>query len=65
LILPIKVARLVFSAVKHGIGKGSVFRGCRAWNNSHDGFDLMEAGSAVNLECFAQDAERAVVVRVG
>jgi len=41
-------------AAKHGIGKGNVFKGCRAWNNSDDGFDLMEASNAVILEkCWA------------
>jgi len=41
-------------AAKHGIGKGNVFKGCRAWNNSDDGFDLMEASNAVVLEkCWA------------
>jgi len=37
-------------AAKHGLGKGNVFKGCRAWNNSDDGFDLMEAGNAVVLQ---------------
>jgi acetyl esterase/lipase len=37
-------------AAKHGLGKGNVFRGCRAWNNSDDGFDFMEAGNAVHVE---------------
>jgi hypothetical protein len=41
-------------AAKHGIGKGNVFKSCRAWNNSDDGFDLMEASNAVILEkCWA------------
>jgi hypothetical protein len=41
-------------AAKHGLGKGNAFIGCRAWNNSDDGFDLMEAGTAVVLEhCWA------------
>lgn len=37
-------------AAKHGLGKGNAFKGCRAWNNSDDGFDLMEAGNAIVLE---------------
>ena len=41
-------------AAKHGIGKGNAFKNCRAWNNSDDGYDLMEAGNAVVLEnCWA------------
>jgi len=37
-------------AAKHGLGKGNKFIGCRAWNNSDDGFDFMEAGNAVHVE---------------
>ncbi|HUT30786.1 MAG TPA: non-reducing end alpha-L-arabinofuranosidase family hydrolase [Sedimentisphaerales bacterium] len=37
-------------AAKHGLGKGNAFIGCRAWNNSDDGFDFMEAGSATRVE---------------
>ncbi|MHC4529141.1 MAG: right-handed parallel beta-helix repeat-containing protein, partial [Planctomycetota bacterium] len=37
-------------AAKHGLGKGNRFIGCRAWNNSDDGFDFMEAGKAVHVE---------------
>ncbi|MHC4337228.1 MAG: FAD:protein FMN transferase [Planctomycetota bacterium] len=37
-------------AAKHGLGKGNAFIGCRAWNNSDDGFDFMEAGNAVRVE---------------
>ncbi|MHC4575412.1 MAG: right-handed parallel beta-helix repeat-containing protein [Planctomycetota bacterium] len=41
-------------AAKHGLGKGNAFKGCRAWYDSDDGFDLMEAGNAVILEdCWA------------
>ncbi|MFB9615281.1 right-handed parallel beta-helix repeat-containing protein, partial [Kutzneria kofuensis] len=29
---------------------GNVFRGCRAWNNSDDGFDLINAFSSVTIE---------------
>jgi hypothetical protein len=29
---------------------GNVFRGCRAWNNSDDGFDLINAFSPVTIE---------------
>jgi len=36
-------------AAKHGLGKGNAFKGCRAWNNSDDGFDFMEAGNAVRV----------------
>lgn len=39
---------------KHGLGKGNTFKGCRAWNNSDDGFDFMEAGNAIRVEdCWA------------
>lgn len=35
-------------------GKGNVFRGCRAWFNSDDGFDLIRAKEAVVFEnCWA------------
>lgn len=37
-------------AAKHGLGEGNAFKGCRAWNNSDDGFDFMEAGNAVRVE---------------
>ena len=34
----------------------NVFRGCRAWFNSDDGFDLISAGEAVTIEnCWAFD----------
>ncbi|WP_026258919.1 pectate lyase PelN [Uliginosibacterium gangwonense] len=29
---------------------GNVFRGCRAWSNSDDGFDLINANSSVTIE---------------
>jgi hypothetical protein len=36
------------------IGKGNVFRGCRAWQNSDDGFDLWMADSTIEIDsCFA------------
>ncbi|MCB1131007.1 MAG: right-handed parallel beta-helix repeat-containing protein [Verrucomicrobiae bacterium] len=36
------------------IGPGNVFRGCRAWFNSDDGYDLINAQSAVTIEhCWA------------
>jgi len=31
-------------------GTGNVFRGCRAWFNSDDGFDLINADAAVTIE---------------
>ena len=35
-------------------GRGNVFRGCRAWFNSDDGFDLINANAAVVIEnCWA------------
>lgn len=35
-------------------GSGNVFRGCRAWWNSDDGFDLIHSGQAVVIEqCWA------------
>ncbi len=40
--------------VKFGVGPGNRLVGCRAWNNSDDGFDLWEAGSSVTLKrCWA------------
>jgi pectate disaccharide-lyase len=36
------------------IGKGNVFRGCRAWQNSDDGWDLWMADSTVEIDsCFS------------
>jgi hypothetical protein len=36
------------------LGPGNVFRGCRAWNNSDDGFDFWWAGNGVTAEdCWA------------
>ena len=41
-------------AAKHELGEGNIFKRCRAWNNSDDGFDFMEAGSAVRVEgCYS------------
>jgi hypothetical protein len=38
----------------HEGGSGNVFRGCRAWWNSDDGFDLIHAQEAVTIEnCWA------------
>ncbi len=39
---------------KFSVGPGNVFTGCRAWNNSDDGFDLWDAGKPVTIEyCWA------------
>jgi hypothetical protein len=41
-------------AVKTGTGGGNVFRGCRAWDNADDGWDLYAWTSPVRLEnCWA------------
>jgi hypothetical protein len=41
-------------AAKLGIGPGNVFIGCRAWNNSDDGFDMYEAADTVLVDrCWA------------
>jgi hypothetical protein len=41
-------------AAKLGIGPGNVFRGCRAWNNSDDGYDMYEAADTVLVDnCWA------------
>ena len=41
-------------AAKLGIGPGNVFRGCRAWNNSDDGYDTYEASDTVLIDqCWA------------
>ena len=37
-------------AAKLGIGPGNVFRGCRAWNNSDDGYDMYEAADTVLID---------------
>jgi hypothetical protein len=38
----------------HNLGKGNIFIGCRAWNNSDDGFDCGMGGHGVRLEnCYA------------
>ena len=37
-------------AAKFGLGPGNVFRGCRAFENSDDGFDFWEAGEGVRVE---------------
>lgn len=39
---------------KFDVGEGTVFRGCRAWNNSDDGFDFWQANRPVLVEdCWA------------
>ena len=41
-------------AAKLRIGTGNVFRGCRAWNNADDGWDLFAADDVVVIEdCWA------------
>ncbi|MFM2419745.1 MAG: hypothetical protein RL385_4468, partial [Pseudomonadota bacterium] len=41
-------------AAKLYIGPGNVFRGCRAWNNADDGWDLFAADDAVTIDhCWA------------
>ncbi|MES1205766.1 MAG: right-handed parallel beta-helix repeat-containing protein [Pseudomonadota bacterium] len=41
-------------AAKLYIGPGNVFRGCRAWNNSDDGWDFFASNDAVVLDgCWA------------
>ena len=41
-------------AAKFDVGPGNVFRNCRAWANSDDGYDFWRAGSAVTVEsCYA------------
>jgi hypothetical protein len=41
-------------AAKAGVGKGIVFRGCRAWLNSDDGWDVYHCPEDVILDsCFA------------
>ena len=37
-------------AAKFEIGPGNIFRGCRAWENADDGFDLWRAPHPVRLE---------------
>lgn len=40
--------------VKWNIGSGNVYKGCRAYNNSDDGWDLWMADSTVEIDsCFA------------
>lgn len=36
-----------FGCHPNSTGAGNIFRGCRAWFNSDDGFDIIRAGSAV------------------
>jgi hypothetical protein len=41
-------------AAKLGIGPGNIFRGCRAWDNSDDGYDMYEAADTVFVDsCWA------------
>lgn len=41
-------------APKLSIGPGNIFRGCRAWGNSDDGWDMYEANQPVLIEnCWA------------
>ncbi|MFB0517200.1 MAG: right-handed parallel beta-helix repeat-containing protein [Candidatus Neomarinimicrobiota bacterium] len=41
-------------AAKFDLAEGNVFRGCRAWSNSDDGWDFWEAGNGVTVEdCWA------------
>ncbi|MGC4087920.1 MAG: right-handed parallel beta-helix repeat-containing protein [Polyangiaceae bacterium] len=41
-------------AAKLYIGTGNVFKGCRAWNNSDDGWDLFAANDVVTIDgCWA------------
>ncbi|WP_414662647.1 right-handed parallel beta-helix repeat-containing protein [Horticoccus sp. 23ND18S-11] len=35
---------------KFAIGPGNIFRGCRAWENADDGYDLWKAPHAVRIE---------------
>lgn len=37
-------------AIKWNIGSGNVFRKCRSWNNSDDGWDLWMADSSVEID---------------
>ncbi len=37
-------------AAKFSVGPGNVFRGCRAWENSDDGWDLWQATNTVVIE---------------
>ncbi|HTQ04987.1 MAG TPA: right-handed parallel beta-helix repeat-containing protein [Polyangiaceae bacterium] len=40
--------------VTHTTDTGNVFRGCRAWRNSDDGWDLIQAAAVVTIEqCWA------------
>ncbi len=41
-------------AIKWNIGSGNLFKGCRAFNNSDDGWDFWMADSSIELDsCFA------------
>ena len=42
------------SSLSYSLGPGNVLRGCRAWSNSDDGYDLWWAGISVRIEnCWA------------
>ena len=46
---------------KFGLGRGNVFKFCRAWNNSDDAFDFWHAGAGVRVEdCYGWDNGRNV-----
>ena len=41
-------------AAKFSLGEGNMIQGCRAWNNSDDGYDFWKAGNGVTVEdCWA------------
>jgi hypothetical protein len=41
-------------AAKLYVGPGNVFRGCRAWNNADDGWDLFASDDVVEIDhCWA------------
>ena len=40
----------------HSSGTGNIFRSCRSWHNSDDGYDCINAGGAVTFDhCWAYD----------
>ncbi|HUL44696.1 MAG TPA: pectinesterase family protein, partial [Bacteroidota bacterium] len=41
-------------AIKWNIGSGNIFKGCRSWNNSDDGWDFWMADSTIEVDsCWA------------
>ncbi len=39
---------------KYATGPGNLFKGCRAWNNADDGYDLWDCGEGIRFEdCWA------------